>query len=103
MLGGRCAACSERNPLVLTLNHINGYEGTNPKVRSRGGWSLYMKILSGEEGTDKCDLRCCNCQIMYEFQRGKILAKIKDEVTNAIVKAGIRLAWAGTQSQRAES
>ncbi len=87
MFGGRCVGCGERNPLVLTLNHIKGYNGVNPKIGLRGGWPLYRKILAGEESEDEFDLRCFNCQIIYEFQRGKIFAKIQGEVKNAIEKS----------------
>ena len=92
MFGGRCVVCWERNPLVLTLNHIDGYRGARPENGSRGGWPLYMKILNGEESRDKYDLRCYNCQIIYEFQRGKIFAKIQGEVRSAIEKIGT-MAW----------
>jgi len=51
-----------------------------------------MKILKGEESGDKYDLRCYNCQIVYEFQRGRIFSKIQDEVRRAIEKKGIRVA-----------
>jgi len=98
MFGGRCIVCGERNPLVLTLNHIHGYVGVNPKNGSRRGWPLYMKIINGEESADKYDLRCYNCQIVYEFQRGKIFSRIQDEVEAAAEKAGAKLASVVTQS-----
>ena len=82
--GGKCVGCGERNPLVLTLNHIHGYHGINPKVGTRGGWPLYMRILRGKEASDKYDLRCYNCQILYEFQRGRIFGRIKDDVRKVI-------------------
>jgi len=90
MFGGKCVGCGERNPLVLTLNHVDGYEGTNPKAGSRGGWPLYMKILAGKESAESYDLRCFNCQIMYEFQRGRIFSKIRGETERAIEKAATR-------------
>jgi len=101
MFGGRCVACGERNPLVLTLNHIQGYEGVNPRNGSRGGWPLYMKIINGEESTDKYDLRCYNCQIVYEFQRGKIFSRIQGEVKAAAEKVGATLNSGAIQSGRA--
>ncbi len=61
-------------------------------MAQKGGWPLYMKILKGEESGDKYDLRCYNCQIVYEFQRGRIFSKIQDEVRRAIEKKGIRVA-----------
>ena len=99
LFGGKCVICGERNPLVLTLNHINGYDGINPKNGSRGGWPLYIKIIKGEECREKYDLRCFNCQILYEFQRGKIFAKIQGDVLGELAKIGIKLPWAGTQSR----
>ena len=100
VFGGKCVGCGERNPLVLTLNHIYGYNKPNPKQGSRGGWPLYLKILAGRESTDKYDLRCYNCQMLYEFERGKVFSKIHGEVRSVLDGLGIRLVFAGTRSQQ---
>ncbi len=89
MFGSRCVRCGERNPLVLTLNRADGHDGINPKTESRGGFPPYLKILAGKEDMDRYDLRCYNCQVMYEFQRGMTFAEIRGEVKNAVKKSGM--------------
>lgn len=64
MLGGACVGCEETNPVILTVNHINGREPGNDKT----GRDLYILVL--EKGTDGFDLRCANCQMLWEYQRG---------------------------------
>jgi hypothetical protein len=56
-------------------------------------------MVKGEERRGKHDLRCFNCQILYEFHRGKIFGKIRGEMLEELVKIGIKLTWDGIQSQ----
>ena len=67
LLGGKCVNCNETKPIILTINHINGLQGERVKGRK-----LYFGIFNGKEDRTKYDLRCFNCQTLYEFERRKI-------------------------------
>jgi len=66
MLGGACANCGQINPLVLSVNHLEGRNGDYK------GAILYRKIETGERSTADLDLRCLNCQRLYEYTRGAL-------------------------------
>lgn len=38
---------------------------------------LYLDIVKGRERKTAFDLRCLNCQIVYEFERGMIFSDIR--------------------------
>ena len=75
-LGGERVNYGETNPLVLTLNHIGGLNGP----REKEGYPLYLDIIKGMKEISAFDLRCLNCQISCEFDRGTIFSDIASEV-----------------------
>ena len=66
-LGGKCMNCGETNLRVLQLNHING--GGTPERKRRNSYQISMDVLK-EKRTD-IDVRCANCNIIYEYERGR--------------------------------
>lgn len=67
ILGGKCACCGNDDIRVLQVNHKNG-GGTQEK---RHGAEMYKAIIDGIRLTDDLDLRCANCNLIYEYERGK--------------------------------
>jgi len=66
-LGGKCARCGKTDWRILQINHING---NGRKERARLGKKIYTNILKGKD-MDKYNLLCANCNILYEYDRGK--------------------------------
>jgi len=69
LLGGHCVACGETDWHVLQVNHRNGggsKERSQPTLR---GSNFFTAILAGRRGTDDLDLRCANCNTLYEYER----------------------------------
>jgi hypothetical protein len=64
ILGGRCVGCGEDNVLVLSINHINGQAGI------RDSRLLYRDIIAGRATPAEVDVRCLNCQLLYDYERG---------------------------------
>ena len=67
MFGGKCAVCGIDDIRVLQINHING-GGNKDEMK---GQKLYRALLKGRRDKDGFDLRCANCNILYEFDKGK--------------------------------
>lgn len=70
-LGGKCVGCGVADPRILNVNHKNG-EGRKELVTHRSNVTFYRRILDGERPTADLDLRCCNCNILYEYERGRL-------------------------------
>jgi len=71
-LGGSCVRCGETDLRVLQINHIleSGVIGRR-RVGQNAKTKMYTDILSGNaEG--RFDVRCANCNIIYEYERGRI-------------------------------
>jgi hypothetical protein len=69
-LGGVCVGCGESDFRVLHINHRNG--GGYREARSGyWGWKLIAAIAEGHRRIDDLDLRCANCNIRYEYERGR--------------------------------
>lgn len=66
-LGGRCICCGENNPFILQVNHINGV-GKEHRLEVK---TEYSRILQGEAAG--VNLLCANCNILYEYYRGRRL------------------------------
>lgn len=66
LLGGKCKGCGNTDIRVLQINHLNG--GGRKEV---AGPLFYARILSGERAIDDLDLRCANCNIIYEYEVGR--------------------------------
>lgn len=65
-LGGICVDCGETDLRVLQINHKNG--GGFRELRTRQ-IQFYMEVAEGKRAD--VDLRCANCNIRYEYERGK--------------------------------
>lgn len=65
----KCCICGNSDIRVLIINHING--GGRKEHKSTAPLSFRKKIISGERATDDLDVRCQNCNIIYEYERGR--------------------------------
>lgn len=69
LYGHKCKTCSVIDPRLLTLNHLNGVIGKTNRVQSI---MIMRKILSRKERKDNYDFRCFNCQVLFEYEKGRI-------------------------------
>lgn len=66
ILGGcLCRMCGNTDLRVLTINHKNG------KTSKEGGLALQHAIKNGSRKIDDLEILCMNCNIIYEYERGK--------------------------------
>lgn len=65
LFGGKCLRCGNDDPRVLQLNHISG------NGRQERKSNFYRRILRGERLTDDLELLCANCNLVYEYERGR--------------------------------
>lgn len=70
LLGGQCVSCGECDRRVLQLNHKHGGGGADNRA-GQGGTYLLRRLLSGERDLGDFDLRCANCNILYEYEEGR--------------------------------
>jgi 5-methylcytosine-specific restriction endonuclease McrA len=68
ILGGKCVRCGIDDWRVLQINHLNG--GGTKELKSNYPEKMYIDIINGNRKTDDLDLRCANCNILYEYERG---------------------------------
>lgn len=66
-LGGNCVRCGNDDYRVLQLNHLNG--GGCRENGEKGSYRIRKEILMGLR-KHEFDLRCANCNIIYEYERG---------------------------------
>jgi hypothetical protein len=71
-LGGKCAGCGTTDMRVLQINHLNG----RGDVEDRFGAEIYAPIVAGTRTTDDLDVRCANCNVIYEYERGNRRAPV---------------------------
>lgn len=78
-----CGCCGETDLRVLTVNHKNG----DGRQETQAFGALRKRILSGERAVDDLEVLCFNCNIRYEYVRGRsrlpddwegIVSKLKD-------------------------
>jgi hypothetical protein len=62
-----CGVCKETDIRVLTINHIDG----NGRQENSILGFLRRRILSGERSVDDLEVLCFNCNIRYEYVRGR--------------------------------
>lgn len=72
-----CVDCGERDPLVLTFDHVRGKKKDDVSALVNDGVSLLL--LSAE--IEKCDVRCSNCHVrrtskQFGFIKNKLLASV---------------------------
>lgn len=68
-LGGRCVGCGEKDWRVLQVNHLRGKRGLKDV-----GDRLAGDIVKGRRDLADFDLRCANCNILYEHEKGRVMA-----------------------------
>ncbi len=68
LLGGpKCVRCGTTDIRILQINHIKG--GGTKDHRAAFG-TLYRLILQGKRLVDDLDVKCANCNLIYEYERG---------------------------------
>jgi hypothetical protein len=55
-----CIDCGEKNPVVLTFDHVRGEKRNAVANLARSSFSL----KSIQDEIDKCEVRCFNCHII---------------------------------------
>lgn len=69
--GRQCVCCGEKNEMFLTLDHINGREGTSDKKKT--GYTMLAGIVRAIiKGSPRTDIRllCYNCNCGRERNKG---------------------------------
>ncbi len=96
LLGGKCVRCGITDWRILQVNHINGNGSKERKIKGSSG--IFREILNGKRTLIDLDLRCANCNILYEYdmRRGKCancyqVDLIKDGQTLECPKCGFRI------------
>ena len=69
--------CGISNPLVLSVNHLDNARGARSAKRT--GVRLYKDVLQSNDPQKHFDLRCLNCQLLYEYQTGKVSLPTSEE------------------------
>jgi hypothetical protein len=67
----RCIACGIDEPRVLVINHKNG-NGNTERRTGLVGKGLYKAIVLGKRTIEDLDVRCQNCNTLYEYERGRL-------------------------------
>jgi len=66
-LGGVCVVCGITDIRILTINHL---EGRNYRTTVDKGDKFYRKIVAGERDLKDLEVRCYNCNALFEFEMG---------------------------------
>ncbi len=64
----KCVVCGNNDTRILTINHING-EGRKESSLPGGNNKLYKSIIHDERTVEDLEVRCYNCNILYEYDR----------------------------------
>jgi hypothetical protein len=64
LLVPHCIVCGTPDIRVLTINHKNGHS-------TEGKQYIYLSVASGKRKINDLDIRCYNCNILYEFEEGR--------------------------------
>lgn len=70
LLGSKCSNCGETDVRILEVNHIDG-GGREDRRGYKNYQAFYAAILSKKKNVGNLDLLCANCNVLYEYQRGK--------------------------------
>ncbi len=67
--GSHCRSCGNSDMRVLQINHINGVSKNSRESYRRASKGLWWLIVNGQR--EGLEVLCANCNIIYEFERGK--------------------------------
>lgn len=67
--GGKCIECGIDDIRVLQVNHLKGSSFEDRRFSS--SHQIYAAILREERNRFDYDLRCANCNILYDYEIGK--------------------------------
>lgn len=70
LLGGKCVRCGEIDIRILQINHKN-HDGKKEHNSGKAINKFYRAILNGERPKDDLEIRCANCNIIYEYETGR--------------------------------
>ncbi len=75
-IGNECENCGEKDIRVLQINHLKGggSEERKGKNRKRSSHKFYRDIVIGKRKLDDLNILCSNCNIIYEYERGRLKA-----------------------------
>jgi len=65
LLGGKCVNCGVTDLRLLNIHHKNG------RKNDYKGINLYRRILKGLEDLNELEVRCWNCNVLAEYEKGK--------------------------------
>ncbi|MEK6883509.1 MAG: hypothetical protein AABY22_28030, partial [Nanoarchaeota archaeon] len=65
----KCISCNLKDVRVLQINHKNG-DG-HIEMNGLNYYSFFNSIINGKRTVSDLDLRCANCNILYEFECGR--------------------------------
>ena len=65
-----CCVCKISDVRVLTINHKAG--NGNDERATLAGKEFYKAIVIGVRQTIDLDVRCHNCNVLYEYERGRL-------------------------------
>lgn len=64
-----CVVCGNTDLRVLEINHLDG-GGQEDCKKYGGNINLYRAIVNGTRPTNDLDIRCVNCNRLYDYERG---------------------------------
>jgi hypothetical protein len=66
-----CVGCGLKDIRILVINHKDG-NGNIERREGMVGKSLYKAIVMGTRRITDLDVRCHNCNVLYEYERGRL-------------------------------
>jgi hypothetical protein len=69
LLGGVCVNCGNTDIRVLQVNHKKG--GGTKDFKAVSAYRIYKEIVEGKRPKEDYDVRCANCNILYEYEVGR--------------------------------
>lgn len=81
----KCTKCGCSDIRILTINHIN--RGGRKEAEELGGSDkLYKMVLHGERTVEDLEVRCFNCNILYEYEtNNRILPDNWEDLQKALI------------------
>lgn len=70
LLGGKCVNCGLSDIRLLQVNHKA--RASHVKWDKRSSTKFFNWILKGKLPQKAYDLRCANCNILYEYELGHV-------------------------------